>query len=96
MKSFSYTLPGTTVTFPAAVIGPKPVIVINPDMGTLFCEWKIHKSAADLEAGDPPVAKISKTFTGPEVEELARTHAQLLGTLFTIGRTIGEDHVGAQ
>lgn len=96
MKTFTYALPGTSIVFQNAVIGPKATIVINHREGTLFCDWDIYESEAKLLAGDLPVGKTSKTFTGAEVEELKKQHSEILTTLFQLANAIGNEVVGAK
>jgi hypothetical protein len=96
MKTFSYTIPNTSLEFPTAVIGPKATIVINPEQGTLFGEWSIYASESALTRGDKPIGKISKTFSGAEVEALKQQHAEILATLYGLAKEIGEGVVGAQ
>lgn len=96
IKTFPYTLPGTSIVFTNAVVGPKATIVINHREGTLFGDWDIYESEAKRLAGDLPVGKISKTFAGEEVEALKTQHAGLLTTLYDLAKSIGESVVGAK
>lgn len=96
MKTFAYTLPNTSVVFPQAVIGPKATFVVNHREGTLFCDWDIYESEAQMLAGDLPVGKITKTFVGAEVEALKQQHGATLVTLYGLAKAIGDTVVGAQ
>ena len=95
IKTFPYTLPGTSIVFTNAVIGPKATIVINHREGTLFGDWDIYESEAKRLAGDLPVGKISKTFAGAEVDALKNQHAEVLAVLYMLVKTIGDGVVGA-
>lgn len=90
MKTFPYTIPGTAVTFPAAVIGFTPVIVINPPQGTAFGEWPVYQSAERMQAGDPPVGKIERTFSGAEAQALKLQHADLFQAIMLGWQAVGE------
>ena len=96
MKTFPYPLTGTSIVFPNAVIGPKATIVINHREGALFGDWDIYESEAKFLAGDLPVGKTSKTFTGAEVDALKQQHAEILATLFQLANAIGNEVVGAK
>lgn len=96
MKTFSYTIPNTSLEFSNAVIGPKATIVINHREGVLFGDWDIYASESALLAGDKPIGKVSKTFAGAEVAALKQQHAEILATLYGLAKEIGEGVVGAQ
>lgn len=90
MKTFPYTIPGTAVRFDAAVIGFTPTLVINPKDGTAFGEWPVYQSAERMQAGDPPVGSIAKTFSGEEAQELKRAHAELFQAIMVGWQAVGE------
>ncbi len=95
MKTFSYTIPGTSIVFPKAIVGPKATIVINHREGTLFCDWDIYESEARRLAGDKPVGKVSKTFSGSEADALKQQHEATLILLYSLAKEIGDTVVGA-